>query len=101
MEKEESALLAGAKETEDEQNGSHEKKSNNVITNQPFGISVADNVQTFALGSRASSPSSHYREPLVQIMNDSEFSSPGRGASSMQDLEKQEEAKEREENAAM
>jgi len=33
MEKEESALLAGAKETEDEQNGSHEKKSNNVITN--------------------------------------------------------------------
>ena len=76
--------MAGAKEAEDEQSASNYQTSNQ-----------------YALGSRASSPSSHYREPLVQIMNDSEFSSPGRGASSMQDLEKQEEAKEREENAAM
>ena len=83
MEKEESSFVDGAKEAEEEQNA-----SNYLTSNQ------------YALGSRASSPSSHYREPLVQIMNDSEFSSPGRGASSMQDLEKQ-EAKEHEENAAM
>ena len=42
------------------------------------------------LRSRESSPNSQYREPFVQIMNDSEFSSPRRGSSTQ---EKQEEVK--------
>ena len=65
MEKEESSFIDGAKEAEEGKSASNCQTSNQC-----------------ALGSRASSPSSHYREPLVQLMNDSEFSSPGRGVSS-------------------